>query len=370
MSASANLAERLRARIEHEGPISFYEWMKAALYDEREGYYCRDDRVPQGRAGDYRTAPEISSLFAATFADYVAMLHTDLKWPGSWTVFEIGAGSGQFAHGLLSHLRKYEPKVFASTNYVIDEIGAGARSRAAHRISEFADRVSFQRLCNNDTAPAVGIIFSNEFIDAFPVHRVVMSAGTLRELCVGSSTNGFTWVECDLQPEVAEYCRRTAMHLSEGQIAEVNLEAEKFVSRASALLDRGYLVTVDYGAERDELWRSPDRRSGTLRAFYRHQMVADVLARPGEQDLTTTIDWTQIKEAGERAGLRTIRFERLDQFIGPSLGAIMGRMLQEKHDNVEMLRFTTSARELFLPNGLASYFHVLVQEKVGRPPTS
>jgi len=170
-----------------------------------------------------------------------------------------------------------------------------------------------------------------------------------------------------MEAEVAEYCRRTGMQLSEGQVAEVNLEAEKFVSRAAALLDRGYLVTVDYGSERDELWGRPDRRLGTLRAFYRHQMVDDVLARPGEQDLTTTIDWTQIQKAGARAGLRTLRFERLDQFIGASVGAIMGRMMREKHDSVEMLRFTTSAREMFLPNGLASYFHVLVQEKLAQP---
>src|SRR6185295_11540897 len=104
MLSSPNLTERLRARIEHEGPITFYEWMKAALYGERDGYYCRSDRVPQGRAGDYRTAPEISTLFAAAFAEYMARLHTDLKWPGSWTVLEIGSGGGQFAHGFLSHL--------------------------------------------------------------------------------------------------------------------------------------------------------------------------------------------------------------------------------------------------------------------------
>jgi SAM-dependent MidA family methyltransferase len=364
MSASANLAQHLRARIEHEGPISFHEWMKAALYDEREGYYCRADRVPQGKAGDYRTGPEISALFAATFADYFAMLYSDLKWPRSWTVFEMGAGGGHFAHGLLSHLRRHEPNVFASTNYIIDEIGVAARSRAAHRVNEFADRVSFRRLSDTDMTPTTGIVFNNELIDAFPVHRVVMSAGRLRELFVGHSEDRFIWVECEAEPEVAEYCRRTAMQLSEGQIAEVNLEAEKFVSRAAALLDRGYVVTVDYGAERAELLHAPDRRLGTLRAFYRHQMVDDVLARPGEQDLTTTIDWTQIQEAGDRAGLRTIRFERLDQFMGASVGAIMETMVREKSDSAEMLRFTTSARELLLPNGLASYFHVLVQEKV------
>src|SRR2546427_13195644 len=92
------LAERLRARIKQQGPITFRQWMAAALYDERDGFYCRVDRIPQGRAGDYRTAPETSPLFAATFAFYFSKLFADLKWPPSFTIFESGAGSGEFAH--------------------------------------------------------------------------------------------------------------------------------------------------------------------------------------------------------------------------------------------------------------------------------
>ncbi|HEY6047402.1 MAG TPA: SAM-dependent methyltransferase [Pyrinomonadaceae bacterium] len=364
MSVSTNLAQRLRARIEHEGPISFYEWMKAALYDEREGYYCRADRVPQGRAGDYRTAPEVSSLFAATIADYFSKLHTDLKWPRRWTLVELGAGGGEFAHGLLSHLRAHYPEIFEATRYVIDETAQAARLRAANHLSEFSDRLEFQRFDEIDGPLDPGIIFSNELIDAFPVHRVVMRGGRLRELCVGAGEAGFFWVECDLDPAVAEHCLRIEMQPDEGQIIEVNLDAERFITSAAALLKRGYVVTVDYGAEREDLWGAPDRRSGTLRGYYRHQFVDDVLARPGEHDLTTTIDWTQLQQAGRGAGLYTIRFDRLDQFVGPSVGDFMAQMIREKRDAVEVVRFTTSARELLLPTGLASYFQVLVQEKV------
>src|SRR5438105_4159369 len=96
------LAERLRARIRREGPISFCDWMRAALYDPIDGYYCQTDRIRQGRAGDYRTAPESSPLFAATFARYFTRLFSELGSPSSWTVFEAGAGSGEFAHGFLN----------------------------------------------------------------------------------------------------------------------------------------------------------------------------------------------------------------------------------------------------------------------------
>jgi SAM-dependent MidA family methyltransferase len=364
IQSNNSLEARLRERIRREGPISFYDWMKAALYDEHNGYYSRADQVPQGRAGDYRTAPETSPLFAATFAHYFSNLYAALNRPPVWTILEVGAGGGEFARGVLTNLRADHPEVFAVTRYVIEEISNAARRRAANHLSEFADRLSFQSLDQIHDPPAAGIIFSNELIDALPVHRITMRAGRLRELCIGLSQTDFTWVESDLNPQVAEYCQRAGKQLAEGQVVEINLNAEEFVSRAAALLDRGYLITVDYGAERDELWGAPDRRLGTLRAFYRHQLSDDVLARPGEQDLTTTIDWTQIKEAGERVGLRTIRQERLDQFLlNEGILEIMQTMLRDKPDSAEALRLSTSARELVLPTGLAASFQIVVQQK-------
>jgi len=358
------LAERLRARIEQQGPITFREWMTAALYDERYGYYCRKDRVPQGRAGDYRTAPESSPLFAAALADYFSKLFTDLQWPQSWTIFEAGSAGGEFAHGLLNSLRRHHPRIFAATNYVIDEISTAARQRASERLAEFSEQITFRRFSDIDAPASAGIIFSNEVIDAFPVHRVVMRDGSLRELFVGVNEKEFVWVETDLESSVAEYCERSGLKLSEGQTAEINLEAEKFIAGAAGLIERGYVVTVDYGAEREDLLDPLTRPDGTLRAFHRHQMIDDVLARPGEQDLTTTVDWTQIREAGERAGLRTLRFERLDEFLLAE--GLLSRLMEMSLtlDAVEAIRLNTSSRELILPTGLAASFQVLVQEKL------
>jgi SAM-dependent MidA family methyltransferase len=372
MPASSNeqpgLVERLRARIKQDGPISFREWMQAALYDDQEGYYCRPDRIPQGRAGDYRTAPETSPLFAATFAWYFSKLFADLFFelgaPPTWTIFEAGAGGGEFAYGVLNSLRAKYPNVFSATSYVIDEVSPATRRRAAERLTEFADRLTFQRLVEIDQTANAGVCFSNELVDAFPVHRVIMRNGRLSELCVGLKQDAFAWVERDPEQSVAEYCRRVDLRLSEGQVAEINLEVEEFISRAARLFERGFLITVDYGAERNELLDSPDRFAGTLRAFHRHHLIDNVLARPGEQDLTTTVDWTQIKEAGARDGLRTIRLERLDHFLlSEGLAGLLGEMLTQTQDQVEALRLSTSAREMIMPHGLAASFQVLVQEK-------
>jgi SAM-dependent MidA family methyltransferase len=364
-----NLSERLRARIRDHGPISFRDWMQAALYDDRQGYYCQPDRIPQGRAGDYRTAPETSPLFAATFAGYFsklfAELFSELGSPPSWTIFEAGAGEGEFAHGVLRSFKDDYPVVFSATRYVIDEVSSATRRRASARLAEFGDRLIFQRFDEIKNPVNVGVVFSNELIDAFPVHRVTMRHGKLRELRVGlDGQNDFAWVEADPDHRVTEYCRRVDLRLSDGQITEINLEAEAFISRVAALFHRGFLITVDYGAERNELLNSPHRFEGTLRAFHRHHLVDSVLARPGEQDLTTTVDWTQLKEVGTSVGLRAIRMEGLDHFLlAEGLIGILSRLAPHTQDQVEALRLSTSAREMIMPHGLAASFQVLVQEK-------
>jgi len=362
-SRANTLADRLRERINFAGPITFHDWMQAALYDERDGYYMQPGRARQGRAGDYRTAPEMSPLFAASFAAYFARLFTNLERPPALTIFEAGAGSGHFAQGVLESLRRDYPEVFAVTNYVIDEVSAEAGARVLERLTEFAPQVGFRRLDEIASVTGAGVVFTNELIDAFPVHRVIASGGVLRELYVTVNEGRFVWVDGALQDAVSDYCRRTDLKLREGQIAEINLAAEHFIERSARLFDRGYLITVDYGASRDELLSSPARFAGTLRAFRRHQMMADPLADPGQQDLTTTIDWTQVAEAGRRAGLRTLCLDRLDQFLLQEGSSLIARIANSAADNAERMRLLTSARELILPTGLAASFQVCVQEK-------
>ena len=311
-----NLEERLRERIRREGPISFYEWMKAALYDERDGYYCRRDRVRQGRQGDYRTAPEMSPLFGAAFANYFMKSYFDLGAPPSWTIVEIGSGTGDFAHDVLRSLQINFPNVFSATQYIIDEVSADAQSQALSKLAPFKDRLQFRALSELREPLPHALIFSNELFDAFPVHRVIGCDGGVKELRVAlSDADEFAWVEAKLDGPVAEYCDQIKLRLAEGQIYEVNLRAEQFLSLAAKSIHEGLVITVDYGAERHELLSDPNRFSGTLRAFRRHQFVDDILSRPGEYDLTTTVDWTQIIEAGQRHGLETLRFQRLHEFL-------------------------------------------------------
>jgi len=249
-----SLAEHLRELIRREGSITFHDWMKAALYDPRGGYYQRVDRKRWGREGDYRTSPERSELFAATFARYFVKLDQVL------TIVECGAGDGSFAAGVLRTLRDQFPSRFAETRYVVYELSDDARRRAQERLSEFGDRVQF---CSEwDRMPVgPGIYFSNELLDAFPVHRVMRSDEGLSELYVTVDANGrFVWSNGPLStPRLAEFVDAYSIKLAPRQIIEINLAIDDWLREVSAKVEQGFLITVDYGAEAAER-NGPDER--------------------------------------------------------------------------------------------------------------
>jgi SAM-dependent MidA family methyltransferase len=368
-SNQPSLAERLRERIAREGALTFRDWMGAALYDEGEGYYRRSDLTRWGRAGDYRTSPERSPLFAATFARYFAGLYGELDCPRSWTIFEAGAGAGDFARGVLETFERDHAEVFRATRYVIDEVGEDARARAAAKLKPFAGRVEFRSLRDPAPTPCEGIVFSNELVDAFPVHRVLMRGGSLRELCVGlDAADEFAWVEREPSTQrLAEHFARLGVTLSEDQCAEVNLAADEWVAQSAALIARGFVVTVDYGAASEELYDPRARPAGTLRAFRAHKLSDDLLANPGGQDLTSTVNWSQLVLAGQDAGLETVLLERQDKFLLRA-GVVqeLEGMTARAASEAGRARLSVEAREMILPGGMGESFQVLVQKKVAR----
>jgi SAM-dependent MidA family methyltransferase len=363
-----SLAERLREKIRREGAITFHDWMKAALYDPDGGYYQRSDRERWGREGDYRTSPERSELFAATLARYFANLTLEsplLQTAAANSIVECGAGAGHFAAGVLRTLADYFPDVFAATRYIVYELSDNARAHAHERLAEFGDRVEF---CSDwDSVPATsGIYFSNELLDAFPVHRVVKTAEGLSELYVTvDSTGAFASSTGPLStPRLSEFCSAYSLELATGQLIEINLEVDDWVARVAARLENGFVITVDYGAEAVELYDAALRPHGTLRGFSRHGFVDDVLAGPGEYDITANVNWTHVKSVGEQFGLKVVDFTSQDKFLlRAGLLDQLAYRLNSAQTHAEKTSLTTGAREMILPGGMASHFQVLTQKR-------
>lgn len=356
-----NLTERLAQRIRLEGPMPFNQWMEVALYDEI-GYYNRSDLRRWGRKGDYRTSPESSELFAATFARYFARLFDELGQPSQWTIVECGAGDGSFAETVLETLQTDYPHTYRATLYCIDEVSEDATARIKKRVEPFEQHVEFSSL---DSLPALSpaIVFSNELLDAFPVHRLTKRNGKLLELYVTLTSDGrFEWSAGPLSTNrLLEFCVNNLLEIGEGQVIEVSLETTDWLATVASKLKRGYLVTVDYGEEAATLY-GPQRPNGTLRAYSRHSFV-EVLENPGEHDITSSVNWTQVKTVGASLGLDTLRLERLDKFLLENgLLEELERKLSSKAGDARRLDLSTPAREMILPGGMASSFQVLVQK--------
>lgn len=338
--------------------------MNAALYDSAGGYYRRADRERWGREGDYRTSPERSELFAATFARYFARLYDELQSPEEWAIIECGAGDGSFAAGVLRTFTDRFPHVFAATRYVVYESSDDALGRARERLTEFGTRVEF---CSDFELVSArrGIYFSNELLDAFPVHRLVKTRDELSELYVAlDSEDRFVWSTGPLSTaRLSDFCRAHSLELADGQIVEINLAIDDWLAEIARKLDEGFLITVDYGEETEELYDSARRPHGTLRGFLRHAFVDDLLAQPGECDLTTTINWTQVKRTGERLGFKVIEFASQDKFLlNAGLLEELELKLKKADTDAEKLTISTGAREMILPGGMASSFQVLVHK--------
>lgn len=365
-TTSSQLADQLRARIQRDGPITFHEWMTAALYDGTQGYYSHPPHEIWGRAGDYRTSPERCSLFAATFARYFAQIFDKLGRPSSFLIAEMGGGNGEFAFGVLKTLRRYFPDVFEATRYVFDDHSARNAENAARRLQSFSDRVEFAHLSETPGSPA--IVFSNELLDAFPVHRVMQTRGQLCEYYIAlNAKEEFEWrLGKPSTQRLHAYLRRQKINLQEGQVAEINLAIENWLKLIAETMQRGYLITVDYGLESEDLYSVVARPQGTLRSFHKHSFAENILAAPGERDLTCTIDWTAVKTIGEHYGFENVQLVKQDDFLLQAGLLDQLKLESENMNEVDKIRLRTQAREMILPGGMAASYQVLVQRKADR----
>jgi SAM-dependent MidA family methyltransferase len=341
--------------------------MQAALYDPNLGYYNRSDLIRWGRAGDYRTSPELSRLFAATFARVFASFFHQLGEPPNWTIVESGAGNGEFAAGVLDAFRTSYPSIFEATRYVIDEQSAAAGRLARERLTTIGRKVEFCSIGETGNVNP-GIFFSNELVDAFPVSLMTVENGELRELYVALDPEmRFSFLAGPPSTQkLLEFLDENSIDLKEGQVIEVNLQVSDWLTAIAEKLTAGYVITVDYGAEQEDLYGVPERFKGTLRAFHRHRFV-DVLSNPGDNDITATVNWTQLRKVGERAGLACTSLTSLDQFLlREGLLEELQLRLDSSNSDAEKLKLTTEARDLILPTGMASHFQVMIQKKVER----
>lgn len=305
-----SLSQRLRERIAREGPISFSDFMEAALYDPEEGYYTRGASIGEG--GDFLTSPHASPAFAAALARLFSIDAEHL--PGPVDFVEVGAGNGRFLEDFTAALAQIDPELQARLRLTAIEASPAGRDTLAARRLQPQPRIlaSVEELAE---ASLQGWIFSNELFDALPVARVVGSEDGLMELRVGVAADAFVWVVTPAVAPLREHLESFGVTLEPGQKGEIALAASGLHRRLTRALTRGWMVIFDYGHPARMLYHPFARHEGTLAVHLRGRRGGDPLLHPGHQDLTAHVNWDVLLRAGEAEGMRAERLMRQGLFL-------------------------------------------------------
>ena len=350
------LANQLRERIQNSGPMPFAHFMQRALYDPIHGYYTRFS-AQVGKRGDFFTSVSVGSFFGELLAfQFARWMEQCLRLPGSFQFVEAGAHDGRLAFDILETFEELEPKLFAKLRYWIIEPSSVRRKAQQQTLTPFSNVHWFESL-TEIKGRVDGVIFSNELLDAMPVHvfRWNPAAQTWNEMGVGIFGESFAWVPL-ARPTVAppQLPNELLNVLPDGYTVEISPSALKWWNEAAAAITTGRLMTIDYGGTFEELL-SPGRTVGTLRSYSHHQVGHNVLQNPGEQDITAHVNFSEILRIGELTGLKTETFTTQSQFLTAIAREFWMRTGSWPHEQVRQFQTLTHPEHLGRP------FRVLVQ---------
>lgn len=315
----------IQALNERAGPgalLSFRDFMEVALYHPTHGYYRRDARrVGRTREADFYTAESIGPVFARlVLAAADSLLGGTLA---AHTFVELGAEPG------LSPFAQLAPE-----------------HCAGYRAVTPGDALALDGPC---------VVFGNEVLDAQPCHRLVFTGGRWRESGVQITPEGLTEA---LLPELSAPIQAAALPLPatmpEGYRLDLALDAEQLLQNILEQSWTGLLVLPDYG----HFWQTliEERPCGTTRAYYRHEQSNDLLARPGQQDLTAHVCWDRLEAVCLAHGLAP-KVQRQESFFVLNAEQAIATIIQGKPDAFDPQR--QSLMELLHPQHMGAKFQAL-----------
>jgi SAM-dependent MidA family methyltransferase len=353
----------IRAEIAASGPMQFDRFMELALYQPGLGYYAKTDGpAPIGKSGDFYTSVSAGPLFGRLLARQFQQMWQLLGRPEGFWIVEQGAHDGQLACDIFEWCRAEAPEFFEAIRYAIVQASGALRIRQTCAPEEdFLSRITwFEDLGALASVGPVGVFFSNELVDAFPVHTIVRRDGEWREHRVEIRDGALAWTDAPItNPDLRAAIETLPLPPIEDYATEVNLRAQSWIGEVARAMKRGYVVTIDYGYPAS-LYYAPHRTSGTLTAFVKHHAVADVLAEPGMRDLTAHVDFTTLARAAEEAGLTTLGFLDQQHFL---MGIAHDELSGADQMRVGILQNLGAWNTLTHPHHLGVTFFALVQAK-------
>ena len=359
--------------------ITFAQYMDMVLYHPEHGYYSSDAIKIGFRGSDFFTSASLGADFGELLAKQFYQMWEILDQPIHFDLVEMGAGQGILASHILNYIQQEYPDFFAAVKYIIVEKSQSLKQEQQQRLQDFA--VDW---CNLEEIPSKsinGCFFSNELVDAFPVHQFILAAGELREIYVTLAELNPEISEIQIirnplfievigepsTPQLGEYFKLVGIDLSQntyenGYRSEINLAALNWLGIVADCLERGYVLTIDYGYPAHRYY-NPRRSQGTLQCYYQHRHHDNPYINIGQQDITAHVDFTALSSWGERCGLKQVGWTQQGLFLmSLGIGERIAALSSQQQPISQLLQRREGLHQLINPSGLGN-FGVLVQSQ-------
>lgn len=341
----------LKDEISIGGPITFARFMELALVHPKHGYYLAG-AARAGFEGDFLTGPETHPIFGAALARQIAECWDRLGQPESFVVREAGAGAGTLARDIMRGLVDERPDVLAALRYELDDVSS---VRVADGLARLANDGFGVQVAAASDRPFTGVLLANELLDAFPVHRLIVQDGDLREMRVA-------WRDGWFKDEVLPLSEATlgdsliGLELAEKQRLEVCPAAQAWIRGTGSCLEQGFAILIDYGYPALELYDARVRFDGTLRTYSQHLVSDDPYRRVGYQDLTAHVDFTAMSRAAEAGGVNILGLtSQAFFFAGLGIEELLMKLQTTATDPADYLNARETIMHLMEPHGMGRF---------------
>ncbi|HEX3934604.1 MAG TPA: SAM-dependent methyltransferase [Puia sp.] len=353
------LSTHIREHIRKHGAMSFRDFMETALYHPELGYYMRS-REKIGQAGDFYTSSCLGPVFGAMIAKQLAQMW-ELSGESEFTVVEFGAGTGMLCQDILDYFRDYTTR-YGQLSYVIIEKSPVMREKERALLPE--------KVCWHDSletlGPFTGCVLSNELLDNFAVHQVVMQ-DELMEVFV-DDRGGLVEILRPAASDLKDYFAGLEVQLPEGHRSEINLEALDWLRQVSCYIQKGFVITIDYGYLSGDLY-SACRSRGTLLCYNRHRVNENFFMDIGCQDITSHVNFSALRNRGREFGLNCCGLTTQAEFLLALNFKDYLRSQKTKDADVLQLAMQEARMTRTLLIDMGSKFKVLIQHKGMQPVT-
>ena len=287
------LAHKIVRLIEQAGPLPISDYFALCLADPEYGYY--HSREPFGRSGDFVTAPEVSQLFGEMIGICLVQSWQAQGSPSEVRIVEIGPGRGTLMADALRVIARLAPDLYAGASIHMVETSQRLRNVQRQTLVRIKDRISWHAAFEEIPA-GYTLMVANELFDAVPIHQFVKTPQGFRERVVGLDESGslaFGLGPGGFDPSLLPI---DEARVPDGEIFELSPARSAVMQAVAAKIvrDGGVALTIDYG-------HLVTGFGDTLQAVYRHDYDPP-LARPGEADLTSHVDFQALAEAAQASG--------------------------------------------------------------------